>query len=124
MEVLLMGKVKVFLSQGMANRSDDEILEERHRCIEALQYYFKKETDEDIEIIDSFITEDPPEGSNPGCWYLGKSIETLSQADYAVFLPRFQDYRGCRLEKRIASEYDICTICFDAECHLVTDIEI
>lgn len=112
--------IKIFLSQGMANRSDDEILEERHRCTEALRYYFKKEIDEDIEIIDFIITEDPPEGANAGCWYLGKSIEMMSQADYVAFLPRFQAYRGCKIERYIAAEYNICPLYFDAEGHLFT----
>lgn len=60
----------------MNGLSDEDVLKERDRAIKCA----KKQLGEDVEVLDSYFTEDEPEGVNSGLWWLGKSIELLAQA--------------------------------------------
>ena len=40
-------------------------------------------------------------------WYPGESLKLLGTADFVVFAPRWQDYRGCRIEHDAAVAYGI-----------------
>ena len=75
----------------------------------------KRKYGEDIEIIDSFITQDAPEGVNAAIWYLGKSLEFLSEADIAYFdlEGREELSRGCQIENLVAVSYGIKNIIID-----------
>jgi len=111
---------KVFISQPMNGLTDEQILNER----ENIKEYLKKKLGKDIEFIDSFI-QDYPENiyDNQAVWYLGKSIEFLSQADLVYFARGWRDARGCRIEYEIAKEYHIPMrvedelFCFEIECN-------
>lgn len=66
---------KVFIIQLMNGRSDEEVLAERRdaeRCLREWGY----------EPIESWISEDAPEGVCAPVWYLSRSIEMLSKANY------------------------------------------
>lgn len=58
-----------------------------------------------IEVIESFF-ESAPANATP-LWYLGESLKLLGTADFAVFAPGWQDYRGCRIEHDAAVAYGI-----------------
>ena len=92
---------KLFISQPMRDKTEEEIFETRAKAIESA----KNKVGEDIEVIDSYI-EDAPEGAN-GLWFLGKSIELLSEADFMYLAPEWEDYRGCRVERLAAIEYGV-----------------
>ena len=62
-------------------------------------------THEEIEVIKSFF-ESAPTDATP-LWYLGESLKLLGTADFAVFAPGWQDYRGCRIEHDAATQYGI-----------------
>lgn len=65
--------------------------------------------DQDLELIDTYIDENV-ECTNPGVWYLGKSIIKMADADYFIcFDTTFVNttFRGCEIEKEIAAAYDI-----------------
>lgn len=94
--------MKVFISQPMRGKTDEEILAVRKSVIAGIKSDF---TDETIEIVDSFF-EGAPVDVKP-LWFLGKSIEKLSTADIAVFVEGYADARGCRIERECAYEYDI-----------------
>lgn len=94
--------MKVFISQPMRGKTDEEILAEREKIIAGIKNHF---TDETIEIVDSFF-EGAPVDAKP-LWFLGKAIEKLSTADIAVFAEGYEDARGCRIEKECAEEYCI-----------------
>lgn len=100
---------KVFISQPMNGKTDEEILKEREKAIKSVQEKFG----EDIEVIDTFIQENAPEHSNAGLWYLGKSLELLSTADIAYFTKGWENARGCKIENKCAIEYEIDTIIED-----------
>ena len=97
--------IKVFISQPMKNKSDNEILNERKNAIEEIENTFG---DKNIEIIDSFF-QHAPVNAKP-LWFLGKAIETLSSADVAYFTPGWEKARGCKIENLCAKEYGVTVI--------------
>lgn len=92
---------KIFISQPMRDKTDEQILAEREKVIESA----KKNFGEDIEVIDSFF-KDAPHEAKP-LWFLGKSLELLSTADIAYFVKGWENYRGCKIENTCAIEYGI-----------------
>lgn len=101
---------KVFISQPMNGKTDDEILKERCRIIKNL----KKELGK-IEVIDSIIKENPKDNVNIPLWYLAKSLELLSEADIVYFAKGYDKYRGCIVEHMCAIIYDMKIIMEEAE---------
>lgn len=93
--------IKVFISQPMKDKTNEQILEERERAIQ----HVKRMYGDDVEIIDSFF-KDAPHDAKP-LWFLAKSLELLSTADYAFFVKGWNDYRGCKIEFTCAKEYGI-----------------
>ena len=97
--------IKVFISQPMKDKTDEQIEAERKRAVEAI----KKEYDgKEVEIIDSFF-KGAPHDAKP-LWFLGKSFELLSTADVAYFVKGWDNYRGCKMEHTAAIEYGISVI--------------
>lgn len=98
---------KVFISQPMRGLTNKEILKER----EKIKKNIKDILGEDVEIIDSFLQDYPGEiNKHIPVWYLGKSIQLLSQADIAYFGGDWKNARGCQIEHEIAIKYEIQTI--------------
>ena len=98
---------KLFISQPMRGLTDEEILKVREEIITKAE----QEIGEPVELIDSFIKEYPGEiNKSVPVWYLGKSIQFLSQADIAYFGGDWKNARGCRIEHEIAKEYGIARI--------------
>ena len=96
---------KLFISQPMKGKTDEEILAVREKAIASAKNYLK---DEEVEVIDSFF-QNAPADARP-LWFLGKSLELLSTADVAYFAKGWQDARGCRIENTCAIEYGIDVI--------------
>ena len=95
---------KVFISQPMRGLTDEEILAKR----EIIKKTIESELGEKVEFIDSFMEDYPGEiNKHIPVWYLGKSIQFLSQADIAYFGGDWENARGCRIEYQIAKEYGI-----------------
>lgn len=97
--------MKVFISQPMRDKTDEEIKAERERAIEVIK---EKYPDADIDVLDSFF-EKAPHDAKP-LWFLGKSFEILSSAELAYFIGDWRDYRGCCMEHKACEEYGIETI--------------
>ena len=68
--------MKIFISQPMRDKTDEEIKKEREAAIQVVKEKFPDKT---IEVIDSFF-ENAPHDAKP-LWFLGKSFELLSGAD-------------------------------------------
>ena len=94
--------MKLFISQPMRDKTNEEIKSERNEIIQRVKEIYK---DEEIEVIDSFF-ENAPHEANP-LWFLGKSLELLSTADIAYFADGWEEYRGCSIEHKCAIEYGI-----------------
>ena len=92
---------KLFISQPMRGKTDEEILAERKKAIESAE----RNLGEPVEVIDSFFRNAPAD-ARP-LWFLGKSLELLSTADIAYFAKGWEDARGCRIENQCAIEYGI-----------------
>lgn len=87
--------MKIMISQPMAGKTNEQILDERKELVRELQ-------NEGHIIIDTVL--DISENKSP-IYYLAKSIELLDQADAVVFMKGWQEARGCRVEHFIALEY-------------------
>lgn len=98
---------KLFISQPMRDKTNEEIKAERERAIQSV----KEMLGEDVEVIDSFF-EDAPHDAKP-LWFLAKSLELLSTADIAYFCKDWDKYRGCKIENACAISYDIPVIYYD-----------
>lgn len=92
---------KIFISQPMRNKTDEEILAERKKAIK----FAKEKYGDDIQIIDSFF-QSAPVDAKP-LWFLAKSLELLASADAAYFCKGWQEARGCKIEHECAVEYGI-----------------
>lgn len=95
-------KLKIFISQPMSGKASEEILKEREEIIDLIKNNFY---DEEFEIIDSFF-ENTTHDDNPLFW-LGKSLESLSEADICVFSKNWESSKGCRIEHVCCIEYGI-----------------
>lgn len=96
---------RIFISQPMKDKTDEQIFKERERAVSAVKEKFNGE---DVEVIDSFF-QSAPHDAKP-LWFLGKSLELLSTADVAYFIGEWKNYRGCKIENTCAKEYGIETI--------------
>ena len=93
--------IKLFISQPMRDKTDEQILAEREKAIKEARELIG----EDVEVIDSFFKE-APHDAKP-LWYLAKSLELLVTADVAYFCTGWESYRGCKIEHTCAVEYGI-----------------
>lgn len=95
---------RLFISQPMRGKTDEEIIITRERAIVSA----RKLLGEDVEVIDSFF-KNAPADAKP-LWYLGRSLELLATADVAYFAKDWELYRGCKIENLCAIEYGIAVI--------------
>lgn len=95
---------KLFISQPMRGKTNEEILAVRQMAIESAERHLG----ENVEVIDSFF-QNAPADAKP-LWFLGKSLELLSGADVAYFAKGWEEARGCRIENTCAIEYGIDVI--------------
>ena len=92
---------KLFISQPVKGKSDEDILKERDTAIRKAEAV----VGEPVEVIDSCF-QNAPADARP-LWFLGKSLELLSTADVAYFAPGWDEARGCKIEHMCAVEYGI-----------------
>ena len=79
---------RVFISQPMQGKTDEEIKQVRDMDIEFIKTVYP-----DAEIIDSFMPGNAPKDSRSGVYKLGQSIQLLAEADVLFCLKA-----GSRLE--------------------------
>lgn len=101
---------KLFISQPMKGKTDQEILNERKFAIKKAEELLG----EPVEIIDSFFQGAPAEAKP--LWFIGKSIELLANADAVVFVDGWEYARGCKIEHECAVQYGMPIIyCTDGK---------
>lgn len=88
----------------MNNRDIDDIRSD----MEELKQVAEKNFNESFELFKTF-QHDGPSGhiNTEACWYLGKSISMLAEADVVIFHPEWKTTRGCLIEHMICALYDI-----------------
>lgn len=110
---------KLFISQPMRDKTNEEIEKERQEAIREVQLLFPNEP---IIVLDSFF-KDAPHEAKP-LWFLGKSFEVLSNADIAYFCKDWDNYRGCRMEHKACKNYNIeCLYEHTTQVRMVTERE-
>ncbi len=99
---------KLFISQPMRGKTDEEILAVRAKAIQSAE----RVLGEEVDAIDSFFkgAAVPPTALSRSLWLLGESLKLLSTADIAYFAKGWEEARGCRIEHECAVEYGITTI--------------
>ena len=96
-----MATYKVFISQPMRNRTNEEIEEERKRIIKGIKFLMLEQND--LVVLDSFF-KDAPHDAKP-LWFLGESIKLLSEADIVFFAKGWEEARGCVIEHECCEKY-------------------
>lgn len=107
---------KLFISMPMRGRTPEAIKYSMERVHKMAEVVFGEE----LELIDSYIEEATPAGSNEAIYLLGESIKKMAEADYCVCISStlFDGYYpGCGIEYEMAIEYGIPFIFIgDREC--------
>ena len=94
---------KLFVSVPMKGRTEDEIRESIDKMKKIAEVY----EGEELELIDSYIEDNPPQNNNQAIWYLSKSIEKLANADIFIGITDAWDWNGCYIEEEVAGRYGI-----------------
>lgn len=87
---------KLFISAPMKGRTEAQIratMEQMHHIAEAV-------FGEELEVIQTYISDDPPADANQAVWCLGESIKKMADADYFIGIyDEEKGFRGCAVEK-------------------------
>nr|DAV90036.1 MAG TPA: Blasticidin M [Caudoviricetes sp.] len=62
---------------------------------------------EELELIDSYIEDNPPKDSKEAVWYLGESLKKLARADVFIGINDAWDWNECYIEIETAKRYGI-----------------
>lgn len=102
--------VRLFISQPMRGKSDEEIESEREELIAIAKAVYADRGE--VEVIDSFFKGglNVPAGVKAPLYYLSKSLELLATADVAIFAKDWREARGCRIEHECADGYGVARI--------------
>jgi hypothetical protein len=92
---------KVFISQPMKGRAQEDILKEREELI--------AKVGPDVEVLDSHFKD----FDGNALAFLGKAIGVLAQADIVAFGKGWEEARGCKIEHACAKEYGLEIILLD-----------
>lgn len=96
---------KLFVSVPMKGRTEEEIKASIQKMKKIAEIY----EGEELELIDSYIEDDPPKDSKKAVWYLGESLKKLAQADVFIGIDEVHDWNGCYIERDTAQSYGIKT---------------
>lgn len=97
---------KLFVSTPMRGREIEDIRARMNYILSAVNKLVPSES-EKYELLDTIWQEPEPDDIRHHCYYLGKSISALSQADLVVFDVDWYEATGCRFEKWVCDNYDI-----------------
>lgn len=97
---------KLFISQPMDGKTEEEILAVRNKAIESAKIMLN----DDVEVIESYFEDYNPDKGCIPLKYLAKLLDLLADADVAYFAKGWESARGCRIENQCAIEYGIDTI--------------
>ena len=99
---------KVFISQPMEGKTEDEILATREQANAGLKAA-------GYEVVNSTIDEGeakPRSVMNESLYNLAKSLEVMSECDTVFFCQGWRNARGCRVEHKAAVDYGMTIIEF------------
>lgn len=117
---------KLFISCPMKGRTEENIKKSIDKMHKIAEIVF----DQELEVIDTYIEDTPPENVNVPIWYLGKSIQMMAEADYFIGIDYYpndliaKSYYGCDIERNVANSYKIPLYLIDKPGKLMPDIAI
>ena len=100
--------MKAMISQPMAGKSEEEIVETRNNAVKFLE-------SKGSEVVNTLFTDEwySPEAMKergvvniPLC-FLAKSLENMSKCEVAYFCKGWQKARGCLIEHQAAEKYGL-----------------
>ena len=94
---------KLFISCPMKGRTEENIKKSMEKMHEIAEIVF----DQELEVIPSYIEDNPPENCQQAVWYLGESIKKLSEADFFIGVDYSEFFKGCEIERNVARQYGI-----------------
>lgn len=103
--------MKAMLSQPMAGKTDEEIIETRERAIKVLH-------EKGYEVVNTLFTDEWYSeesmrecgvANRPLC-FLAKSLENMSLCHVAYFCKGWEKTRGCKLEHDAAVAYGLTVL--------------
>lgn len=94
---------KLFVSVPMKGRTEEEIKASIQKMKKIAEIY----EGEELELIDSYIEDNPPKDSKEAVWYLGESLKKLARADVFIGISDAWDWSGCYIEIETAKRYGI-----------------
>lgn len=94
---------KLFVSVPMKGRTEEEI----KASVQKMKKIAEICEGEELELIDSYIEDNPPKDSKEAIWYLGESLKKLAQADVFMGICENFDWNGCYIERETAQRYGI-----------------
>lgn len=100
MNVRLSQGTKLFISQPISGRTDEEIINEQDTIRDKI-----KDKYDDVELVNTFLTF-APFRSSP-MMILGMSIKMLFGADVAVFAKGWEKEKECQVEHIVCEKYGI-----------------
>ena len=109
---------KLFISVPMKGRTDEAIRNSMEKMHKIAELTFGEE----LEVLETYIPPEAPDGANPAIWCLGRSIQKLAEADYFIGIGYTEYFTGCRSELSIARDYRIpCAHVDPYECAFLRD---
>ena len=94
---------KLFVSVPMKGRTEEEI----RKTIDKMKKIAEIFEGEELELIESYIEDNPPKDNNQAIWFLGESLKKLAQADVFIGISDSWDWNGCQIERETAERYGI-----------------
>lgn len=94
---------KLFVSVPMKGRTEEEI----KASIQKMKKIAEAYEGEELELIDSYIEDNPPQNNNQAIWFLSKSLEKLANADVFICIDDVWNWNGCLIESETATKYGI-----------------
>ena len=95
---------KLFISVPMKGRTEENIRNSMERLHKIAEAYFNQE----LEVIPTYITHNPPVNNNQAVWYLGEAIKKMAEADYFIGVDTtYGVFNGCDIEHEVARKYHI-----------------
>lgn len=94
---------KLFISCPMKGRTEENIRKSMKRMHKIAEIIF----DQELEVIPTYIEDNPPDNNNQAIWYLGESIKKLAEADFFIGIEYTDMFRGCSVERDVARQYGI-----------------
>lgn len=102
---------KLFVSVPMKGRTEEEIKASIQKMKKIAEIY----EGEELELIDSYIEDNPPKDCKEAVWYLGESLKKLAQANVFMGICERYDRSGRQIEVETAERYGIKTYTIPAK---------